>query len=514
MEKLLTEMTQADWDEWKALTQNQVCGVCGNDLTIYTVPEREAMAVGCLTKEHTGFIERETYTQSYRRGALVPVTIQNKIDSRLAKNAADMNRAINLLSIRYPDAIRNPAQASLFIADCLRLGLDPMMAPAEAVPITFKSKKKDKQNKDIYTVTMIVTEDGWLSMAARGCPKEYAGPPRCMPLLDYLAHEHPTRPLNEVKELVRQRAEDLCGDPDAHVWMAVGKRKTGEESVSYGWFKKSEVDRTGEDGKAYTLSIPAAQLPGNQARIRAIKRWVRENFPECRQAMLDYRADLIQRTGNIEAAQKFIDAEYSVLLAPPPGAAGTPPGTGTTGAPGETSGTGTAPGNRPAKTATNPPPGQASGRAAQKTSHTPTGKGMIIEQKLPTEKALNSPVGDKTGEGSADELFPDETTGTKTAETENVLETKGEISEKIAPGGKPPIIQNSLPGGGATKLYIEEQWLKEYLPKAKWSERTAITWLAQFKVDTTGTLIQVLTRCPHDVQEKFVKEVQDRADMA
>lgn len=83
---------------------------------------------------------------------------------------------------------------------------------------------------------------------------------------------------------------------------------------------------------------------------------------------------------------------------------------------------------------------------------------------------------------------------------ENV-QTQGEkSSEKVAPA--------------AGKLYIDLLWLSEYLSKAKWTEATAISWLKRFKVDTSGTLTDVLTRCSHEVQDKFVKEVQDRASMA
>lgn len=460
MEALKSEMTPEKWDEWQDIIKKQVCGICGNDLTIYTIPERAAMGVGCLTKEHHGFIERESYTQGFRRGAAVPVVIQGHIEKKMLKDQTDLNRAINLLSIRYPDAIKNTAQAALFITDCLRLGLDPLITPAEAVPIAFKTTVKEPGKRDAiyYTITMIITEDGWLSMAARGCPEEYAGPPRCMPLLDYLMSlpEHKERPLAELKELTTMTATNLCGDAAAYVWVAIGKRKGGIEAPAYGWFKKSEVQRTNSQNQPYTLRVPAAELPGNQARVRAIKRWVRENFPECRQKMMVVTAEWRDRALGIEEAQKlqqFIDAEYSVLIGPP---------------------------------------------------HPALKIGVKIEQREeepPLEEVpLISPESAGTVEAAAAASPPTTDQAQTGAAAEKVPEQKGEKpSEKVAPAGK---------------LYIEQTWLAENLPKAKWSEPTAISWLKQFKVDTAGTLIEVLTRCSHEVQEKFVKEVQDRVSMA
>lgn len=147
------------------------------------------------------------------------------------------------------------------------------------------------------------------------------------------------------------------------------------------------------------------------------------------------------------------------------------------------------------------PPAPTGATIMETKQHKRATKGMIVEEKIPTSRtAVNSPEGDETGEGSTTNMETGEPPGTTSAETEHVSEQQGKISsEKVAPGGK---------------LYIDQDWLKEFLPKAKWSEPTAISWLKQFKVDTNGTLAEVLTRCSHEVQDKFVKEVQDRASMA
>ncbi|MBA7478231.1 hypothetical protein ES707_13654 [subsurface metagenome] len=47
-----------------------------------------------------------------------------------------------------------------------------------------------------------------------------------------------------------------------------------------------------------------------------MKRWVRENFPESRQKMIEYTAELYRRSEGAREAQDLIDAEYSFLSLP------------------------------------------------------------------------------------------------------------------------------------------------------------------------------------------------------
>lgn len=64
------------------------------------------------------------------------------------------------------------------------------------------------------------------------------------------------------------------------------------------------------------------------------------------------------------------------------------------------------------------------------------------------------------------------------------------------------------------KGVIDPERLKEMLPKVKWTEKTAATWLtSKFKVKG-GLLKDVLPRLTKEQQEEFVKEIQDRLSMA
>jgi len=289
------EITQEQWDEMKKIVQENVCGICGAELQIHTNPEKGTIEVGCLNREHHGYIERLTYTQAFRRGEDIHPAIRAHIEHKMMPRD-QLGRAMNLLSLRYPRAIVDPPTAALFILDCTRLDLDPLISPAEAVPVPFKSRRKVGEAwEEKVTVTMVITEDGWLSMAARGCPDRWAGSPSVERVDD--------------KDL----AESLCGDPDAWLWKATGRTKDmepGQTSIAYGYYTHKEWQKA-RDG-----NLPAATQPGNQARVRAIKRWVRENFSECRQRMMDLTAEWYQRAEGLKAAQEYIDTEYSVLIEP------------------------------------------------------------------------------------------------------------------------------------------------------------------------------------------------------
>jgi hypothetical protein len=137
----------------------------------------------------------------------------------------------------------------------------------------------------------VLTEDGWLSLAARACPERWAGPPITEPVTD--------------KEFKRE----LCDDEDAWVWKASGKTKDGSESIAYGWLKRKEWE------KAKAANTPAGELPGNQARVRAIKRWVRETFPEARKKMMELTSEWLARgrEKGIDEVQRVIEAEYHIV---------------------------------------------------------------------------------------------------------------------------------------------------------------------------------------------------------
>ena len=305
------EVTQEQWDEMKKIARENVCPECGADLQIHTNPEKGTIEVGCLNREHHGYIERTTWTQEFRRGAGVPLVIQAAIEKKMMpKN--DLGRAMNLLALRYPRAIENPESAALFIMDCARLDIDPLISPAEAVPVPFKSKRKGDEPERV-TVQMVITEDGWLSMAARGCQEEWNGPPKAMRLEEYLTtlKENEGKPRDEILTIAREIKKSECKDEEAWYYVAIGRSKSmNQDTVIPGYFTHKDLKKA-EDGH-----LPAADNPGNQARVRAIKKWIRHVYPECRQKMIELTAEWYQRSEGIKGAQEFIDTEYRILSMP------------------------------------------------------------------------------------------------------------------------------------------------------------------------------------------------------
>jgi len=317
MEVKREELTEQQWQEMREIAANNVCGICGAELQIHTNPEKATIEVGCLNREHHGFIERTTYTQEFRRGAEIHPAIRDKIERRMIlPGGQPVGVALAMIQTRFPRADMDEPSAALFLWDCVRLDLDPLLG--EIFPVTFKTTAKDGTKKKV--VQPLISEDGWLSLAARSCAEAWAGPPRTMRLEEYLQTQdaYKGKPYPEVKEIAKEIKIDLCKDPEAYVWVAVGHRKDQDDVATYGWYKASESKKTDQAGQEYEVSTPARDLPGNQARVRAIKRWVRETFPEAKAKMKEMTATWMDRAGDVRDIQAVIEAEYHIVTEEPP----------------------------------------------------------------------------------------------------------------------------------------------------------------------------------------------------
>jgi hypothetical protein len=467
-------MTQETWDEWGSLIRDQECAECGAGLTIHTVPDRAAMALGCSANhDHHGFRQRTCLTEDYRRGEGVSVAIRDKIKAKMMV-PAELHRSFNLLAHRFPDAIRDVAGAALFIRDCMRLGLDPLIQPAEAVPVLYNISIKDRNGKVTGTkptIVMITTEDGALSMAARGCPDEYEGSPATMPLLEHLMTKFPERQLDELTQMAERTAKELCDDAKAWVWVALGKRRSSTTvNPVYGTFTHAER------GKAAAAKKPAGDLPGNQARVRAVKRWVRETFPESREKMLELTRDVAQRTGGVPELDDYIDAEYHVITEHPDKKPTliSPP----TGGPGQNISTKAArsTGTKKAETKV--------GESAERATH--QGAGDTGKEPEPRSQR---PVGWE--QQAAGPSGADETT-----------------SVSVEEGPKMATPREGPAAAGPPLLKINWEELRESLRVIKWSDDTCLSW---FGLPAGGDLQSVLPTLPREKVEHFIRDVQDRA---
>jgi len=307
-----------EYEEMKHLVATQVCAQCGGELTIHSNPDTGKLEVWCpYHPEHHGYVERETYTQAMRRGEEVHPAIRANIEKRMIlPGGQPIGVALSMIQTRFPRADMDEPSAALFLWDCVRLDLDPLLG--EIFPVSFKTTAKDGTKKIV--VQPLISEDGWLSLAARACPNEWAGPPRTMRLEEYLQtlDAYKEKTYTEVKEIAKEIKTDLCKDPEAYVWVAVGHRKDQDDVATYGWYKASESKKKDQTGKEYEISTPARDLPGNQARVRAIKRWVRETFPEAKAKMKEMTATWMDRAGDVLDIQKVIEAEYHIVTEEPP----------------------------------------------------------------------------------------------------------------------------------------------------------------------------------------------------
>lgn len=307
------------YDDVKTLAEDNVCALCRGDLSIRTNSETNQFEVYCPQHPDQPYVGRPTAIQAFRRGESVPAHIEQSIRGAMLPGGHEkLTTAIALLKMRFPLASLDEPSAALFIMDCMRLDLDPLLG--EIVPVTFKVEDKSTGQRH-KIVQPVIAEDGWLSMAARGCKDRWAGPPNTCRIEDYLhtLEENKGKPPEEIQKLARAMKRDICGDEQAHLWVAWGKVRIDgavmETSPTYGWYKGSEKGPV------------AAELPGNQARVRAIKRWVRENFPDARKRMVDMTAEWLERGKNMAAVRQVIDAEYRIIVEKglPPGEIAEPP---------------------------------------------------------------------------------------------------------------------------------------------------------------------------------------------
>ncbi len=287
-------MIPVDYREGQGLSERCVCAECHGLLSLawggkYGV---EGYVLLCTqSQEHTGLVEKESLTQAHRRGAALPVAMAQEIDKRgWARRGAlavrEPYRLAPILTARFPQLEKvNQGAVTLFAVQCLGMGLDPLLG--EVYPLPFRNSKTDQ-----YVVVPLISEQGYGSLAARACPEAWNGPPTA---------ERVTDP---------GLKEDLCGDPEAWMWSATGRRKDwepGREFTTYGWVTHKQQEKAKADG------TPAGELPGNQARVRAVKRWYWESYPEASSQLRTSRQALVEEADGIPEALEVIDAEYRVV---------------------------------------------------------------------------------------------------------------------------------------------------------------------------------------------------------
>jgi hypothetical protein len=279
-----------NYHEAKKLAESHTCADCDSDLVYGPWGENGDWIVRCPENhKHQGLKPMATPTQQYRQGMPMHPAIRDRIE-RKGMEAQGLHRAIALVINEFPRAELTPGEAGLFLLSCMRIGLDPLYG--EAVPAPFRDSRRGTRK-----VQMIITEPGYLSLAARACPHSWIGPPNVHPITD------------------PNEREDICGKRDAWVWSATGRTALmapGETTTSYGVFTQDEFT------EAQKNKTPAAENPSNQARVRAIKHWVAENFAEAKALMMELTGTYLEKVEGIPEVLDLIDAEYRVNALPGP----------------------------------------------------------------------------------------------------------------------------------------------------------------------------------------------------
>ncbi|GAJ03089.1 unnamed protein product, partial [marine sediment metagenome] len=173
-----------EYEDMKNIVATQVCAQCGGELTIHSNVGAGKLEVWCPNHpDHHGYVERETYTQALRRGKEVHPAIRDNIERKMIlPGGQPIGVALSMIQTRFPRADMDEPSAALFLWDCVRLDLDPLLG--EIFPVSFKTTAKDGTKKIV--VQPLISEDGWLSLAARSCAEAWAGPPTTMRLEEYL----------------------------------------------------------------------------------------------------------------------------------------------------------------------------------------------------------------------------------------------------------------------------------------------------------------------------------------
>lgn len=272
-------------EEGENLILNYVCGECEAPLVMGcggNVGEPPELGVRCAqNSEHKGFKFRITDRRIARRtGVDVPAPL----------DAGAARRQLVKLCQRYPDMLEDAPSAALFFEEAHRLSLDPLMSPAECVPVAFYSKKLGHK-----VIAMIISSDGWLSMAARSAPDTWMGAPTIEIITDPVAKRN------------------ISGSDHDHT-IVVQAKGFIRDSVTlqplpagpvYGWYLNSESSQASSGNSGF-----------NMASWRATKRWVRMNYPNCRQVMMQQTSDFMTESEGIKVSSKIIDAEWHLIEAP------------------------------------------------------------------------------------------------------------------------------------------------------------------------------------------------------
>lgn len=275
-----TPSAQVDQEQ---IARTHECDVCGGFLFVKPDSEGKDQVVCAADETHKGIRPTRKLMDTNKFGGNQLEYAMNSAQAmrQLAKRVVqEVERNLPMPKGPVPEA-----EAAHYLIDCAKLGIDPFLGDAYAVPYWNEKAK-------VYSLVTTMSYTGWISIAQRGSADRWAGPP-------------------DVK-LVTEEAlkEAIAGSKSAIVWVAKGKLRMPdgliiESGETYGW--------ANDKNQPNAMTVGKGNTPGNQARVRAISRWVQENFPDARSRIQGLRGSLMERAAGIAEAARIIDGEYREL---------------------------------------------------------------------------------------------------------------------------------------------------------------------------------------------------------
>ncbi len=137
---------------------------------------------------------------------------------------------------------------------------------------------------------------------------------------------------------------------------------------------------------------------------------------------------------------------------------------------------------------------------------------LLSDSQKPVFELLAPPVDEAQAARDIEELWPEDE---QTKSQPPVLEPPPFVPDKSQPVASEEESSSEIPADASP---IDMVWLKENLPKAKWTEKTAISWLkskANFTgLDFSGTFYDIVSRMNKEQADFLYKEIQGRAELA
>ncbi|KKN34682.1 hypothetical protein LCGC14_0791090 [marine sediment metagenome] len=144
------------------------------------------------------------------------------------------------------------------------------------------------------------------------------------------------------------------------------------------------------------------------------------------------------------------------------------------------------------------------------------------DRQLNSEEAANRMTPKEIADNSKqDGVAGDEPVKAPTSTTEVPPGVEEEPVPELWPEDQPPTTtpapESQVAQGAAG--YLDENvkdmaWIKENLPKVNWTEKTACTWLTSKFAVKGGLLEDIVSQLTKDQYQLFVKEIEDRLEMA